>query len=87
MWAAGRQAGSPGHARSERRFYPHVNPPEGGCCVKLIWCAAFGIAGHALGTHWDAVHHAFRYADYAAVAALAAAVAVAVVRLRRSIAA
>ena len=55
--------------------------------ASLIWCAAFGIAGHALGTHWDTVHHAFRYADSAAVAALAAVVAVAVVRRRRAIAA
>ena len=55
--------------------------------ASLIWCAAFGIAGHALGTHWDTVHHAFHYADEAAVAALAAVVAVAVVRRRRSIAA
>jgi membrane protein DedA with SNARE-associated domain len=55
--------------------------------ASLIWCAAFGIAGHALGTHWDTVHHAFRYADDAAVAALAAVVAIAVVRRRRSIAA
>jgi membrane protein DedA with SNARE-associated domain len=37
--------------------------------ASLLWCLAFGIAGHALGTHWDSVHHAFRYADYAAVAA------------------
>ena len=48
--------------------------------ASLIWCAAFGIAGHALGTHWDAVHHAFRYADYAAVAAV---LVVAAVVLRR----
>ena len=41
--------------------------------ASLLWCAAFGIAGHALGVHWDSVHHAFRYADYAAVALLAAA--------------
>ena len=39
--------------------------------ASLLWCAAFGIAGYALGVHWDSVHHAFRYADYAAVALLA----------------
>jgi membrane protein DedA with SNARE-associated domain len=32
--------------------------------ASLIWCAAFGVAGHALGAHWDEVHHAFKYADY-----------------------
>jgi membrane protein DedA with SNARE-associated domain len=52
--------------------------------ASLIWCAAFGIAGHALGTHWDSVHNAFRYADYAAVALLAAFVAAVVLRQRRA---
>jgi membrane protein DedA with SNARE-associated domain len=54
--------------------------------ASLVWCAAFGIAGHALGTHWDSVHHAFRYADYAAVVLLAAAVAALLVRSRRVVA-
>jgi membrane protein DedA with SNARE-associated domain len=54
--------------------------------ASLIWCAAFGIAGHALGSHWDSVHHAFRYADYAAVALLIAGAAVLLVRNRRAIA-
>ena len=53
--------------------------------ASLVWCASFGIAGHALGTHWDSVHHAFRYADYAAVVLLAAAATLAV-RSRRSLA-
>jgi membrane protein DedA with SNARE-associated domain len=43
--------------------------------ASLAWCATFGIAGHALGTHWDSVHQAFRYADYAAVGLLVAGVA------------
>lgn len=50
--------------------------------ASLIWCLAFAVAGHALGSNWDSVHHAFRYADYAAVLALAA-IAVAVVARRR----
>jgi membrane protein DedA with SNARE-associated domain len=54
--------------------------------ASLIWCAAFGIAGYALGTHWDSVHQAFRYADYAAVALLAALAAALLVRARRSVA-
>src|SRR5205814_1580028 len=37
--------------------------------ASLVWCLAFGIAGYALGAHWDSVRHAFRYADYAAVVA------------------
>jgi membrane protein DedA with SNARE-associated domain len=52
--------------------------------ASLIWCAAFGIAGHALGAHWDTVHHAFKYADYAAVLAVLALVALLVVRRRRA---
>jgi membrane protein DedA with SNARE-associated domain len=52
--------------------------------ASLIWCAAFGIAGHALGTHWDSVHSAFRYADYAAVALLLALAATVVLKQRRA---
>jgi membrane protein DedA with SNARE-associated domain len=54
--------------------------------ASLIWCAAFGIAGHALGSNWDSVHTAFRYADYAAVALLVAGAAALLARSRRSIA-
>jgi membrane protein DedA with SNARE-associated domain len=36
--------------------------------ASVVWCTAFGIAGHALGAHWDEVHHAFKYADYAVLA-------------------
>ena len=54
--------------------------------ASLVWCVAFGIAGHALGSNWDTVHHAFRYADYAAVAALVALVAALLVRRRRTLA-
>ena len=53
---------------------------------SLLWCAAFGIAGYALGVHWDSVHHAFRYADYAAVALLAAGAAALLIRRRRVLA-
>jgi membrane protein DedA with SNARE-associated domain len=53
---------------------------------SLVWCAAFGIAGHALGSNWDTVHHAFRYADYAAVVALVILVAALIVRRRRAVA-
>ena len=50
--------------------------------ASLIWCLVFGIAGHALGSNWDSVHHAFRYADYAALLAIVAALA-GVLLLRR----
>jgi membrane protein DedA with SNARE-associated domain len=52
--------------------------------ASLVWCLAFGIAGHALGSHWDTVHHAFRYADYAAILAALALVVVLLVRRRRA---
>jgi membrane protein DedA with SNARE-associated domain len=50
---------------------------------SLIWCFGFAGAGWALGGSWESFHHGFRYADYVAVAAVAAAVAFVVVhRLR-----
>jgi membrane protein DedA with SNARE-associated domain len=36
----------------------------------LIWCLAFAGAGWALGGTWKDLHDNFRYADYAAVAAV-----------------
>jgi membrane protein DedA with SNARE-associated domain len=52
--------------------------------ASLVWCLAFGIAGHALGTHWDSVHSAFRYADYAAVVAVVGVVAAVLARRARA---
>jgi membrane protein DedA with SNARE-associated domain len=43
--------------------------------ASAIWCFAFAGAGWALGSNWDQVHHAFRYADIAAVVAVLAAAA------------
>jgi membrane protein DedA with SNARE-associated domain len=40
---------------------------------SAIWCFAFAAAGWGLGANWDAVHSAFRYADFAAIAAVVAA--------------
>jgi len=54
--------------------------------ASLVWCVAFGVAGYTLGTHWDGLHHAFRYADYAAVVLLAAILATVLVRARRAVA-
>jgi membrane protein DedA with SNARE-associated domain len=52
--------------------------------ASLVWCLAFGVAGHALGSNWDQVHHAFRYADYAAIVAVVALAAALLVRRRRA---
>jgi membrane protein DedA with SNARE-associated domain len=52
--------------------------------ASAIWCTAFGIAGHALGGHWDEVHHAFKYADYAVVALVVLGALVLLLRIRRS---
>jgi membrane protein DedA with SNARE-associated domain len=52
--------------------------------ASLVWCLAFGIAGYALGTHWDSVHSAFRYADYAALVALVLLASWILLRVRRA---
>jgi membrane protein DedA with SNARE-associated domain len=52
--------------------------------ASAIWCFGFAGAGWALGSKYDQVHHAFRYADIAAVVAVvAAAGAMLVVSQRR----
>jgi membrane protein DedA with SNARE-associated domain len=38
--------------------------------ASLIWALAFAGAGWALGDNWEQVHHAFRFADFAAVVAM-----------------
>jgi membrane protein DedA with SNARE-associated domain len=49
-----------------------------------VWCFGLAAVGWAVGSRWEQVHHAFRYAEIgAAVAVIAAAVALAA-RLRRS---
>jgi membrane protein DedA with SNARE-associated domain len=53
--------------------------------ASFAWCLAFGVAGHALGSNWDQVHHAFRYADYAAIVLVLAIAAAVVVRRRRPV--
>src|SRR3954451_12557229 len=52
--------------------------------ASLVWCVAFAVAGHALGSNWESVHHAFRYLDYLAVAGLIAIAAVLFARVRRT---
>jgi membrane protein DedA with SNARE-associated domain len=54
--------------------------------ASLIWCLAFGIAGHALGSHWESVHHAFRYLDVVAVALVAGLLVALALRGRRAVA-
>jgi membrane protein DedA with SNARE-associated domain len=51
--------------------------------ASVVWCVAFATAGHALGSNWESVHHAFRYLDYVAIAAGLALAAVVMVRVRR----
>jgi membrane protein DedA with SNARE-associated domain len=42
---------------------------------SAAWCIAFAAAGYLAGENWEEFHHAFRYADYAVVAAVLAGVA------------
>jgi membrane protein DedA with SNARE-associated domain len=51
---------------------------------SAIWCFAFAGAGFALGRNWEDFHHAFRYADYAVLAAVVALAAWLVLRRRSS---
>lgn len=51
---------------------------------SLIWCLAFASAGWALGDTWSNLHHAFRYADYAAVVLVAAVAGAAIWHHRRT---
>jgi membrane protein DedA with SNARE-associated domain len=49
----------------------------------IPWCFGIAGAGLALGTGWERFHEAWRYADYAIVALLVAAVVYAVVHVGR----
>jgi membrane protein DedA with SNARE-associated domain len=42
---------------------------------SAIWCFVLAGVGWALGANWEEFHHAFRYADYAIVAAAVAGIA------------
>ncbi len=42
---------------------------------SALWCFALAGAGWALGSQWEAFHHAFRYVDYAVLALLVAGAA------------
>ena len=50
---------------------------------SLIWCFAFAAVGWAVGDTWQTFHHDFRYADYAAIAAMATVVVAALLHRRR----
>lgn len=52
---------------------------------SLLWCFAFAGAGWALGGSWEKFHHGFRYADYAAVAAVVIGAAVLLGRRRMAV--
>jgi membrane protein DedA with SNARE-associated domain len=51
--------------------------------ASAIWCFGFAGVGWALGSNWDKVHHAFRYADIAAVVAVVVLAAVLLLRTQR----
>src|SRR3954447_20137905 len=50
--------------------------------ASLVWCVAFGVAGHALGSNWESVHRVFRYLDYVAVGAVLGVVVFLIARAR-----
>jgi membrane protein DedA with SNARE-associated domain len=51
---------------------------------SALWCFGFAAVGWALGGSWDSFHSSFRYADYAAVAAVLIGAAVLLGRRRTS---
>ena len=51
---------------------------------SAAWCFALAGIGWALGANWERFHHAFRYADYAVLALIVAAIALLIVRRRSS---
>jgi membrane protein DedA with SNARE-associated domain len=51
--------------------------------ASVIWCFGFAGAGWALGSNYDQVHRAFRFADLAAIVAVLAGAAVLVRAQRR----
>jgi membrane protein DedA with SNARE-associated domain len=52
---------------------------------SLVWCFALAAAGWAVGGSWSSIHHGFRYADYAAVAAAVVVLGAAVLHRRRGV--
>jgi membrane protein DedA with SNARE-associated domain len=52
---------------------------------SAIWCFGFAAAGWALGSSYETVHHAFRYVDVLAVAAVVALAVALLVRRRRRV--
>jgi membrane protein DedA with SNARE-associated domain len=51
---------------------------------SAVWCFALAGIGWGLGANWERFHHAFRYADYAIVAAVLLLAAVVLLRWRSS---
>ena len=50
---------------------------------SVIWCFGLAGAGWGIGGAWESVHHGFRYADYAVVAAVVLGAVATVVTTRR----
>src|SRR3954451_18851347 len=51
---------------------------------SVIWCLVFGGIGWGVGASWSSFDHGFHFVEYALVAIIVAAVALAVIRHRRS---
>ncbi len=51
---------------------------------SLLWCFSFAAVGWAVAGSWESFHRSFRYADYAAVGALAVLTAAALLHRRRT---
>ena len=52
---------------------------------SAIWCFGFAAVGWALGSSYESLHHAFRYVDVLAVAAVVAALAAVLVHRRQRV--
>ncbi len=53
---------------------------------SAVWVVTLAFAGHALGSEWRSVRHAFEYVDYVIVAMIVVGVVYAVVQRRRDVA-
>jgi membrane protein DedA with SNARE-associated domain len=51
---------------------------------SIVWIAALGVLGNAVGSNWESWRHNLEYVDYAGAALLLAAIAYMVVRIARN---
>jgi membrane protein DedA with SNARE-associated domain len=55
-----------------------------GTIGSVIWISAMAVLGNAVGSNWESWRHNLEYVDYVAAAALVAAIAYLIVRVRAS---